>query len=77
MDAIEFKHILAFLLNNRSINPFKGHDREDYTQYDVDHISHFYVDQQGYERLRFYQDFARKKWPLQGSLRAETQVANA
>lgn len=52
VDPIELKHILAFLLNKRFISPFKGHDREDYTQYDVDHISHFYVDQQGYERLR-------------------------
>jgi nucleoside 2-deoxyribosyltransferase len=52
VDPIELKHILAFLLNNRFISPFKGHDHEDYTQYDVGHISHFYVDQQGYKRLR-------------------------
>ena len=52
VDPIELKHILAFLLNNRFICPFKGHDRDNYTQYDVDHISHFFVDQKGYERLR-------------------------
>lgn len=52
VDPIELKHILAFLLNKRFISPFKGHDREAYTQYDVDHISHFFIDQKGYERLR-------------------------
>ena len=43
---------MAFLLNNRYISPFKGYDRDYYTQYDVDHISHFFIDQKGYERLR-------------------------
>ena len=52
VDPIELKHILAFQLNNRFISPFEGHDRENYTQYDVDHISHFFIDQKGYERLR-------------------------
>jgi nucleoside 2-deoxyribosyltransferase len=52
LDPIELKHILAFLLNNRFISPFKGYDRENYTQYDIDQISHFFIDQKGFERLR-------------------------
>ncbi|MCP4629826.1 MAG: hypothetical protein GY850_40910, partial [bacterium] len=52
MDPIELRHILAFLLNNRFISPFNGYDRETYTQYDVDQISHFFIDQKGYERLK-------------------------
>ena len=51
-DPIELKHIIAFLLNNRFISPFKGYDRDYYNQYDVDHISHFFIDQKGYERLK-------------------------
>jgi nucleoside 2-deoxyribosyltransferase len=51
-DPIELRHIIAFLLNNRFISPFKGYDRDYYNQYDVDHISHFYIDQNGYERLK-------------------------
>ena len=52
VDPIELKHILAFLLNNRFISSFKGYDRETYTQYDVDQISHFFIDHKGYERLK-------------------------
>jgi hypothetical protein len=29
------------------------------------------------KNLSFFRDYALKKWPLRGSLRAKTQVANA
>ena len=52
VDPIEFRHILTFLLNKRFISPIEGYDRDNYTQYDVDHIRNFFIDQKGYERLR-------------------------
>ncbi len=48
----EMKHIIAFLLDNKSIKPLKGYQSGNYTLHDVDQIGPFTIDQKGYERLR-------------------------
>ena len=70
LDFIQF--IKEKKLKQNGDDNFKSNLELELSLLDKKELTHLEEEFKDYKELRFYRDFARKKWPLQGSLRAET-----